>query len=317
MRKYKKGNLKENKKIILLGLIFIITLIGTVLITLVNDNRKYTVKIVSQDGELLQEITVKKGENISKVLEPEKDGYIFVSWLKDGVYYDEDSPIYEDITITPNYTETPDVIKNYTVTFNFGEEVKKQTIKEGNKITKPDDPEKEKHKFLGWYVGDTLFDFDTIIDKDIVLMAKFEKNILTITYELNGGSGIKTEEIEKGSLLNKPKEPTKFGYHFDKWTNDDQEFNFNIKIEEDITLKAEWIAIEYVKVVFNSDGGNVINNQMIEKGSKIEELPIPKKEGYTFKYWSLDGYEFDKNMIIENDIELIAIYEDENDLTNN
>lgn len=317
MRKYKKGIIKRNKKIILLGLIFIITLIGTILITSLNNNRTYTVKIINQEGEILQELIVKKGENINGVKEPEKEGYIFVSWLKDGVYYDEKSPIYENITITPNYTLTPEIVKNYVVSFNFGDEIKKQTVKEGNKVTKPDDPKKEKHKFLGWFDGETLFDFDTLIEKDIILTAKYEKIVFTITYELNGGSGTKSEEVEKGSILQKPKDPTKFGYNFDKWTKDGQKFDFNTKIENDITLKAEWVAKEYVKVEFNTDGGNIINNQMIEIGSKIENLPIPVKEGYTFKYWSLEEKEFDKNMIINEDIELIAIYEDKIDLTNN
>ena len=49
--------------------------------------------------------------------------------------------------------------KFWTVTLD-GNEVK---VKDGEKLTKPADPTKEGYKFLGWFVGDKEFNFDTPI----------------------------------------------------------------------------------------------------------------------------------------------------------
>lgn len=272
--------------------------------------KTYTVSFIS-DEKLLESIEVSKGNTIDEVGIPTKEGYIFVSWLKDGIEYDSESPIYEDITLTANWILEPVISKIYTVTFNFGDYMKTQSIKEGEKATKPtDDPKKEKHKFLGWYVGDTLYDFESPVSKDLVINAKYEKTRVLIKFDLDGGSGTVQREINKGEILKMPITPTKFGYNFVSWTVDGEIFDFSKSINEDITIKANWEAIVYHKVSFDTVNGNVINSQMIPSGNIIKELPVPVKEGYVFKYWSLDGEEFDINTKIDKDMVLIAIYEE-------
>ena len=53
--------------------------------------------------------------------------------------------------------------KVWTVTLD-GKEVK---VKDGEKLTKPADPTKEGYKFLGWFVGDKEFNFDTPITEEL------------------------------------------------------------------------------------------------------------------------------------------------------
>ena len=51
-------------------------------------------------------------------------------------------------------------------------------VKDGDKLAKPEDPVKEGYKFLGWFVGDKKFDFNTPItekENGIVIEARFEK----------------------------------------------------------------------------------------------------------------------------------------------
>ena len=60
-----------------------------------------------------------------------------------------------------------------------GSEVGHVTAPKGGKISKPADPVKEGHKFLGWYTEAELtnvFSFDTALNENIKLYAKWEKN---------------------------------------------------------------------------------------------------------------------------------------------
>lgn len=273
-------------------------------------SKTYSVTFINEDGTKLSSINIEKGKNIEDIELPEKEGYIFVNWLKDGLVYDESLPINEDLTLTATWIETPEIITNYTVTFKFGDETKTQTVKKDEKVTKPSDPKKEKHKFIGWYVGETLFDFDTAIEKDIVITAKFEKSRVLINFELDGGSGTLQKEINKGSILDIPKTPEKFGYNFIRWELNGQEYKFDTPVTEDITLKAIYEAIEYVIVTFDTDGGKDIPAKTIKKDSLLENIEIPTKEGYTFKYWSYEEKEFNYNTEISSDIILKAIYEE-------
>ena len=66
----------------------------------------------------------------------------------------------------------------YTVTFNTdgGSAVSEQTVKAGEKATKPADPTKEGHTFKGWYLpDDTEYNFDNGVNANITLTAKWEE----------------------------------------------------------------------------------------------------------------------------------------------
>jgi len=275
-------------------------------------SKTYTVTFVDDNQELLTTF-VKKGKTLSDIETPTKDGYIFLSWLKDGLEYNINTPVTEDMILTASWTEIPNPIKTYTVTFNFGDETKTVSVKEGEKVSLPKIvPKKEKHKFLGWYIGDTTYDFDAPVNKDLLIVAKFEKNRINIKYDLDGGTGTIEVEIEKGTIPDKPKNPLKFGYTFKNWTIDNEEYNFDKPLNKDTTIKAIYDANIYVKVTFDTDGGEVINSKMIISGSILEELPTPKKEGYTFDYWEYNGEKFNIEAKITEDITLIAKYQENN-----
>lgn len=271
--------------------------------------KTFTVTFDTLGGSILDSITLNKGETIENLTPPVKDGFLFVSWLKDGLEYNLNNPITEDITLTANWIEAPEIYNYYTVTFITEETTEKFTIKENDLIEELKAPEKENYIFLGWYVGEEKFDFNTPITKNIVLTAKYELNLVTIKYDLDGGLGLALETIPKNTTLAIIENPTKEGYRFLKWTLNGQEFSFDTKITEDITLKAVWELIEYITVSYDTDGGNYISAQSVEKYTKITKLPIPVKEGYQFLHWQLEGEIFNIDTIVDKDITLKAIYE--------
>lgn len=286
-----------------------IMLILFILILLTGCKEKtYTITFNTDGGTVMESIKINKGDKIKNLEEPKKEGYLFVNWLKDGHEYDTNLPITEDITLTATWTKKPEISKYYTVNFIIDDKKERTTVKENELVNEPTPPKKENYDFIGWYSGEEKFDFNTKIDKDIILTAKYELNIIKITYDLDGGTGIKETIIKKGETLKIPDKPTKKDYKFLKWTLNDEEFSFDKEITESITLKAIWEPIEYITVIFDTDGGTIIEPIKLEKHTKIEEIETPEKEGYIFKEWQLSEEPFDKDMIIDKDITLKAIY---------
>lgn len=80
-------------------------------------------------------------------------------------------------TLTTTYKETvePDT---YTVTFdsNGGSEVDPQTVNAGEKATKPADPTKDGFTFKYWTLDGAEYDFDTAVNSNITLVAKWAQN---------------------------------------------------------------------------------------------------------------------------------------------
>ena len=193
---------------------------------------------VTLDGK---EVKVKDGEKLTKPADPTKEGYKFLGWFVGDKEFNFDTPITEElngIKIEARFekidTPTPEE-KFWTVTLD-GNEVK---VKDGEKLTKPADPTKEGYKFLGWFVGDKEFNFDTPITEElngIKIEARFEKidtptpeeKFWTVTLD---GNEVKVKDGEK---LTKPADPTKEGYKFLGWFVGDKEFNFDTPITEEL-----------------------------------------------------------------------------------
>ena len=64
--------------------------------------------------------------------------------------------------------------KEYTVKFVVDGEETSIVVKEGEKATKPADPEKEGYTFVGWFAGEEVYDFEAAVTADVELVAKFE-----------------------------------------------------------------------------------------------------------------------------------------------
>ena len=271
--------------------------------------KTYTVTLMDDD-KVISEITVKKNENIKNIADPKKEGYIFMNWQKNGLDYNKEKPVKSDITLTAKWVKEPELPDTHTVTFDFGSLKKTQTVDDGEAVPEPKEtPKKDKHKFIGWFLGDKIYDFNTPVENDITLTAKFEKTRIKINYDLNGGTGTLEVEIDKGSIPTVPKMPMRFGYVFMYWSINNKKYYFDEPLYEDTTIKANYEATVYVRVTFNTDGGNTIDSQMLVSGETLKSLPTPQKEGHTFKYWSYNDKEFNINTKITKDITLIAVYE--------
>ena len=206
----------------------------------------------------------------------------------------------------------------YTVTFVANGEETKQTVKTGEKATKPADPEKVGFEFIGWYVGDELYDFGNVTN-NITVIAKFEEKApdepgdepgdepeikeYIVKFVVDGeASEVKVVDGEK---LAKPIDPEKVGYVFLGWFVGEAEYDFEKAVTSDLEVvaKFEEVIKEYT-VKFVVDGAEEV--QVVKEGEKAIQPADPEKEGYTFEGWYAgeEVYDFEKE--VSSDLELVA-----------
>lgn len=121
-------------------------------------------------------------------------------------------------TQSPGAQITGEVIGAYTVTFQSegGSEVASQ-IRANTPADRPADPTKEGYTFIGWYNGESEWDFETPVTADLTLTAKWQLNRYTITFDTAGGSEVPSITQDYGTAITAPANPTKTGYTFAGW----------------------------------------------------------------------------------------------------
>ena len=129
------------------------------------------------EGILIKEIAVESGKLINKsdLPTPSKEGKSFDGWYSENKEFDFDTPITSDITLTANWS--PLIL---SVSFTSEETILPPTSQEiiyGNTINKPEDPSLEGFIFLGWFLGDSEYDFNTEVKEDITLTAKWSVTV--------------------------------------------------------------------------------------------------------------------------------------------
>ncbi len=270
---------------------------------------------------------------------------------EDAWYHEDGTVITEfpkglDRSVTLTKDKKPEVVY-YTVTFDLQEkgtalpEHGSYTIEEGSKITKPSDPSADGYTFMGWYkeascVTPWDFDVDTI-EADTTLYACWKENekepekiTYSVLFHLQGIGTALPEysgytEIEKGSKIAKPSDPSADGYTFMGWYKEAScvaPWDFDVDtIEADTTLYACWKENEKepekitYSVLFNLQGiGTALpeydSYTGLEKGSKVTKPSDPTADGYIFMGWYKEAacmtpWDFDADTV-EEDVVLYA-----------
>ena len=269
----------------------------------------YTVRFMDGANEY-KSAKVESGKTAQKPADPVKNGYAFKEWiLSDGTSYDFAKAVTADITLyaTWNTIQTPETVY-YTVTFDSG--VTAQQVEQGKKAVEPEAPEKEGYVFAGWYLSGAPYDFNTAVNADITLTAKWVEGApatYTVTFDANGGSDVLAQEIVSGGKAVKPAAPEKDGYVFAGWYIGETPYDFDNAVTENITLTAKWSeAVQVYVVTFDSDGGSKVPAQEVERDGKAARPKDPVKDGYAFAGWYLGETQYNFDARVTADITLKA-----------
>lgn len=214
----------------------------------------------------------------------------------------------------------------YTVTFINNDGTDKYTqvsVKENETVNRPTDPTRDGYTFVNWFKtadgSGEAYSFTSPVTSSFNLYAKWADNNnnpppspppvtekVTITYMTDGGSlASTTQQIDKGSQLTPPV-PTRLGWDFIGWytnSNCDEASKFadGTIVNNSITLYAKWQKqtsggntqpAESFTVSFDSNGGDTITPQSVEKGSLAVRPATPVKTGYLFGGWYTDNTTF-------------------------
>lgn len=141
----------------------------------------------------------------------------------------------------------------------------------------------------------------------------FANKKYTITFDSDGGSVVEKQIVKRGEKVNKPTDPTRDGYIFIEWDLGSSIYDFSAKVTRNLILKAVWKEQEGGKVTyvvnFNTDGGNSVSNQIINKDKTIIKPQDPVRDGYKFLGWYSNNVLFDFNTPVTTNLELVAKWE--------
>lgn len=229
--------------------------------------KTYTIRFESNGGTTIPNQTVTHGDVAARPNNPIKNGYTFDDWYTNSGLtnkYTFGTKVTSNITLYAKYTQngssTDDT--NYTVTFitDGGTNLPNQTVKHGNKVTRPADPNKNGYTFENWYTDNTykvVYDFNSPVTRNLTIYAKFNDNgggsqtkTFTVVFNTDGGTNIESQTVIYGARVNKPANPSKAGYTFDDWYTSD---TFKTKYDFTSTVKSNLVI--YARFVKGSSGG--------------------------------------------------------------
>ena len=184
-------------------------------------------------------------------------------------------------TQSPGAQITGEVIGAYTVTFQSegGSEVASQ-IRANTPADQPADPTKEGYTFIGWYNGESEWNFETPVTADLTLTAKWQINRYTITFDTAGGSEVPSITQDYGTAITPPAAPTRTGYTFAGW---DKTIPATMPAEN-MTITARWQVNQYTITFKPENGGQDIVIKQ-DYGTAITPPAAPTRTGYTFAGW--------------------------------
>ncbi len=240
----------------------------------------------------------------------------------------------DDTTI---YTIGKKTTTAHTVTFNLnytgGPAPTTAKVNDGGKLaTLPADPIRTDYTFLGWYTSNTGGDkvtTDTVFTKDTTVYAIWKTDSATnpVTYTVtfyqneNDTTAYATKTTNADGAIEWPAAPTKEGFIFKGWANEDGDtYSNNSVFFADTKLYAQWKQEDpdnpdtpkTFTITLDANGGTLSGAATVttNAGGKLDNLPAaPTREGYSFDGWftaASGGKKVDLQSTFEKDSTIYA-----------
>ncbi|MDE7095651.1 MAG: InlB B-repeat-containing protein, partial [Anaeroplasmataceae bacterium] len=126
---------------------------------------------------------VEKGQKLTGVTEPTREGYEFAGWKVNDAAWTMDTAITADITIVAQWSELPPAKEYWTVTIDLNDgktPTTTQQVEKGQKLTGVAEPTREGYEFTGWKANDADWTMDEAITANITIVAQWTENRPTV-----------------------------------------------------------------------------------------------------------------------------------------
>ena len=284
--------------------------------------------------------SVENGKKLDKPEDPTRSGYNFEAWFREASLTNEfnftTDTITQAITLHAKWVREVSGTISHTVTFNTvsgASAISPKSVRHGEKLDKPEDPERSGYKFKGWFKdmgrnSEFSFTNDAIISHTI-LYAKWVQ-VHAVTFDVDDGEPeIDTQTVEHNQKATRPANPGKAGYTFAGWFDksgetDDPQFDFDTLITAPLELEADWEKKRYtvqfadengVQLV-DADGNNLTDG--VQHGEVTATPTKPSKVGHKFDGWytaQRGGQKFVFTTVITQNITLYARWVQVHDVT--
>ncbi len=205
--------------------------------------------------------------------------------------------------------------KTFVVKFDTdgGNTIESQEVKENELVVKPTDPTKNDNVFVNWMLNDKVYDFQTAVTSDLTLKAKWQ-----VMYNVT--AKLEENEYSQKVLENEKVDVSKFtfpereGYVIKIYQDDSTEYNLDNPVTSNLSLTANYVALNKYKVKFNTNSSKKVNDVEVWEGSLVEEPKITR-DGYNLLGWYLDDTLYDFKTPVTKDITLKAKWAEKGKLT--
>lgn len=234
------------------------------------DEETFTVKFIV-NGEVVKEVEVKQGEQISAPIVESIEGMEFINWDKDF------TNVNNDMEINAVFEKN-----KYDVNFydNNGNLVETKEVEHGDSVEGPELEDIEGYEFIGWDVELSSITGPTDVNP-IYQEKKYQVNF----YDIDGNL-LKTQNVSYNKSAQAPKVPQIEGYKFTGWDHS------LLKITQDLDIKPTYELLEYT--ITYIDDTSIIKGLEPSSYNMYSEASIelpagPEKEGFEFLGWYSNG----------------------------
>lgn len=234
------------------------------------------------------------GSRYTTDMNNEWEGRRFDGWFTEDTFENpfnaETTPITEDIALHANW-----VTSTSTVIFTDGErELDRKTYAFDEKITVPEDPEKEGYTFIGWSQDIPA----RMPARDLTINAIFVINSYTLTYYMEkNGEVYREKSFTFGEAVTlKPNDPQKTGHTFSGW---DKEAPATMPAH-DVSICGQWKKNSYSLTLYLTDSTDYYTEKFaeveVEYDAVLADLTLPTPDsniapyGKRFENWNFGEF---------------------------
>jgi len=223
---------------------------GALTLKLYYDREICTITFEPDNGGGSSSVSLRYGNVVTQPLQdPQREGYAFVAWQRDGADYDFSSQVTEDITLTAFWTprtDTPYKVEHYWQDV-IGDGYTLYETEDGLMGTTDAQVTAAAKNYTGFHERadhpDRVATGAVSADGALTLKLYYDREVFTVSLDADSGAAPVLETLRYGDVVTKPENPQRDGYTFVAWQADGADYDFSAPVTGNVVLIPKWVAL--------------------------------------------------------------------------